>query len=355
MYTLKSYNDTRFIFTLSKFTSILYWIMLILATPALLLGLISVSVSPDEMGLFLAGFGLVFLMGALMLKKTKEYYPKEIIFDNKEALMKLLRGKKSTAIPYADLAAFESVFIREKGHIVYVKRKDGSILDLVSFGSSFTKKDKELLELLNSRIDLNQESAYPVAQPQWLERLDRTPDIIYYWKEKQSFKMLIMFILVLVGFALSIGVSSVYIFYLFIGVSILLVGYSIFSYIRSKTNYALLKISPDKVQFGYAKNVEDCTSHLWQAKKEITRMDLADSRYSMDTSGGDYLAIMLLKEDEMEMLDSIRDGSYNFSQIASILKKNLSLFRIRPAGRSILDIIDFERILKKDLFPHKYR
>lgn len=352
MYTLKSQSEGQLVFGQARFTSIMYWILVLIAVPSLLAGFAVLSMEADETGFIFTGIGLVFLMGAFVLKKNKESFAKQLIFNHKEGLMQFIKGKDSTAIPYSNLSGFDFTYIRNKGHIVYAKREDGSLLDIVVFGSSFGDKDQKLTELLNSTVDINKESYYEVPMPKWLNKLDRSPDTVFYWKENQSFTFLLMFVVILLGFTISFGATSEIAVYILGGLSTLLILYLIFSYIRSKTNWAVLKISPYKVEYGYAKHIDDVFTHLWQSKKEINREELVDSRYSLDLTNGEHLSFMLLTEEDRKMIDSIRDGSFDYSQIISMFRKNMSLFKIRFINNTVIDLLDFERILKKELFKN---
>jgi len=349
MYKIKKSDTNHTILKPSISQKIIFLLLLIISIPTFFAGLIILISEASQTSYILTGVGIAFFSAALIMKDTQQFFPTEIEFNNTSATMKLKHQKGAWQIPYSEIESISTVQQGNNGPIIFIKRKDGSFIDLIAFGSTIGKKHDEILDTLRKNIDLYQDSTEEIHDMQWYTRTVENDKITFQWKDTISIKRSIIVILLLSGFSLAFGSVSPIILYIMTALSSVLFLYLIYSQYRSFKKESFLVISKEGIKYGYGTDIDVIKSNQWIPQKEIPFEKIADSRYSMDLSSGDYLCILILDQEGMRNLSKIRSGEWDLSQIISMVKKNQSLFRISPQGKSIPQLICLESSIKQDI------
>jgi hypothetical protein len=342
---------------------IFYWMLLVLSIIFLLPGFLLIF--DPETGIatnFVLGFGMVLSAGAVLLNDLRKKFPERIVFSNHKQLVSIHGSQKEHAFLYSDIDRF---ITRPKraGYIISLRKKDGSVWDLMSGNSSGNAERR--LAVLKEKIQIRQDHDTQKIQyllPPAFKKNQSASETIFYWKEQQVEKQLFLVFLMVAGFGMCIGhslrESDNYFMFLpaFLFVLVLISGYFIYKIFMVRTRYSMLVMDMLHISYGQGKISADGSVRDFKIQKTIPADELDSVRYSFDGHQSFFYSIMFLNKETALGINNLegQDSDAGLMDISSILKMYSRLFKFNISGKDIIDIANFAAVLQQTA-KEKYR
>jgi hypothetical protein len=347
----------------NKTLLIFYWLLLIFSIICLLPGFLLIF--DPETGIaanFVLGFGLILLTGAILLNDLRKKFPERIVFSNQEQLVRIPGRQKEHVFMYSDIDRF---IIRSKsaGYIISLRKKDGSVWDLMS-GNSSRSADRKLA-VLKEKVQIIQDHNTQKIQyllPPAFTKNERASETTFYWKEQQVEKQLFLVFLMVAGFGMCIGhslrESDNYFIFLpaFLFVLLLISGYFIYKIFMARTRYSMLVMDMLQISYGQGKISSDGSARNFKIQETMPADELDSVRYSFDGHQSFFYSIMFLNKETASGINNLEgeDSNVGLMDISSILKMYSKLFKFNISGKDIIDIANFAALLQQAV-KEKYR
>jgi hypothetical protein len=353
MYRIKKMDASSVVFTLGGGLRIWGTVMAVLGGMLALLG--GAAAGGEASGApGVAGAGLAFFFAGLIMLQARRAHPVSLVFDNmaRHFVVKARRGTE-THIGYAEIDGIFERYLRERGHMVYMRTKNGSVFDLWSSGWTGSKKGVDLARRLNELVKFQDstEIAAPAGLPGWVTRID-SGDVRYYcWKDRGAATRLFFalglftgLVLTAAGFSSAGGLSGTAAYAAIILPGLAAIGAAVLS-IRMTAGVNVLAVEPATLRLGRARRA---IPSGFREKKSMDRARLVSVRYSFDTAQGLNEFIMFLDRESHELLDTLRAGNAAVSRIGGAFRTYFHIFKLHITGRPAAELLAFARVLERD-------
>ena len=303
---------------------------------------------------FWTGFGLLFLMGGIMVS-TQLKIPEFIEFDNGEGACIVRDTKKDDSdravIPYGDIEGFHvrsHMNDRTRSHAVEMEKKDGSFWTLYSVQSR--ERAGAFHERLVNSVNLVAASSKTGEQkkPDHVEITKSAGATTFTWKNRHTLKSWIFLILALSSMGMIIYGSKPYAegpvqYYIAVGFICLITAIAVFSLLNNIGRKHSIEITGST--FTYRK-----TGGIIKAGQfsipigEIDSILFNSGLTTMET------VIYVLKKEEKTMLQEIKRGTFQKSDIFKAIALMKSIRKIEVGDLSIAGKVALENLLQKTVY-----
>ncbi|HOT46290.1 MAG TPA: hypothetical protein PLM53_16115 [Spirochaetota bacterium] len=300
---------------------------------------------------FWTGFGLLFLMGGIMVS-TQLKIPEFIEFDNGEGACIVRDTKKDDSdravIPYGEIEGFHvhsRMNDRSKSHAVEMEKKDGA------FWTLFSVKSREAAEAFHERlaqsVNLSVASSKTGEQkkPDHVEIAKSAGATTLTWKNRHTLKSWIFLILALSSMGMLMYGSKPYAegpvqYCIAVGFICLVTATAVFSLLNNIGRKHQIDITGDT--FTYRKLGGIIKSGQFSIPiGEIDSILFNSGLSTMET------VIYVLKKEEKIMLQEIKRGTFQKNDIFKAIALMKSIRKIEVGDLSIAGKVALENLLQK--------
>lgn len=332
---------------------ILSAIILSFGIPALIAGILMI-IFPEGEAYFqyaIAGFGLVFTSGGIMLL-TQLNAPERIIFNNSEGRIRLIeKNGENCEIPYQDIDKFQvnkfkAQRSRESFNVDMIKN-DGAIWTLFSSQSS-KKADSFYTEIMeNIDLSIKSESEISYTTPGNVTLTAAPEGTVISWKKKNSVPKSILGLMILAGFTMTVygftpgmaGSLKIYIAYGFISLIYILV---IFYIITSFHRTYFIKISEGSVHH-YSEGTFGKGYSF-----EIPASGISSVNFFFSMASGDS-CIYFFTGDELEFMRKVKLGLLGLDDIIEAIFKMKKIRKIIPGDLNTSEKVSLEMMIQREI------
>lgn len=358
MYKLASSDQTRTVLVMDRAMRVIQWIFGALGAILVPVGFITIAIDPAGFGAYLVGIGCIFLPAAVLMGENDRLMPRQLEFRNDEGCFVAAdQNGRTASVPYSDLLGFFAFDKRQRvGYWISVVLKSGAFWDMAYEGGPgrWRKKD-EWMQLFQSHVQLQHPltaSSPSPTVPEWIDKQQTDDGVTYRWQERASLRDTLVISSLFAGFTVIFaGALADFLdtaagpFVQFACVALLLFTVGLHIY-RRLNRFRLLIINDEQVVYGrpgtYSNAVEEVLS-------SIDRTRLLYSYYSFDLAGSQRYSIFFVDSEARHVLNSLRVGGVNLDDIFNFMKRYSHLFKISFIGRPVLDIVNLQQDIQREL------
>jgi len=303
---------------------------------------------------FWTGFGLLFLMGGVMVI-TQLKIPEYLQFDNSRGACVIKETGKDDAeravIPYDEIAGFHVRSHhgdRSTDSVVEMEKKDGS------FWTLFSVKSKEKAEAfradLAKRVNLAAAPNItgPPPKPDHITVASERGATAFTWKNRYAFKTYIFLITALSSMAMAIYGSRPFAtgpvqYYLAVAFMVFITAFAVLSLLNNIGRRHRVEITKDTFTYRKLGGIVK----TGQFAIPIREIDAILFNFSLSTG---ETAIYVLKKEEKEALLDIKRGTFQKSDIFKAIALMKSIRKIEVGDLSIAGKVALENLLQKTVY-----
>ncbi|MFL5729763.1 MAG: hypothetical protein ACJ75J_09790, partial [Cytophagaceae bacterium] len=300
--------------------------------------------------------GLMLITGAMLLSDMGDKLPLSIEFNNRDLLVKIKGNKDEHVFSYAEAERFLIRNLRSAS-IISLRKKDGSIWDLMSF-NSFARTEKTQA-LLQEKISLGKESLskQPVnSLPVGITKYESPAGTYFCWKERRMEKQLLMVFMFVSGFGMCLGSSfreskhePVFLLGYLCFLSAIAV-YFLYTLISARINHRILLLDTMNISYGRGKLSQEKSVLDFKAEKTMSARELDSIRYSFDGHQSLFYSILFLDKETAAGMNALESENSTVAlfDIAATIKMYRQLFKFNVAGKSCIEIANFTAVIQEE-------
>ncbi len=300
---------------------------------------------------FWTGFGLLFLMGGIMVS-TQIKIPEFLIFDNSNGACIIKETKREDSekavIPYNEIEGFHvhsHVSERSASHVVEMEKKDGAFWSLFSV-SSREKAEAfrgELAKKVN--LDVHANNSGQLQKPGHIEVTAAGGTTTFTWANRYAFKSYMFLVMALSSMGMVIYGSKPYAtgpvqYGIAVTVICLITAIAVFSLFNNIGRKHRIEITKDTFTYRKTGGIIK-TGQFSIPIGEIDAILFNSGLSTMETW------IYVLKKDEKEFLQSIKRGTLQKSDIFAAIALVKNTRKIEVGDLSIAGKVSLEGMLQK--------
>ncbi len=275
MYRIKNMDASSVIFTLGRGPKLWGAGMAVLGGIFAVLGLAAAVGGGASGAAGIAGMGLAFFFAGCIVNQARKEYPASFVFDNaaQHFIMKARMGSESR-IGYSEIESLCERYLRRRGHVVFMRTKEGAVFDLWASGWTASKKGLELARRLNETIpfgDSAERSPEPVL-PRWVSAAVRGDTRWYAWKDRGAVMRLLLalglftgLVLATAGFSRS-DANAGWIWYAAAGAIAAAAAAVLLLSLQMLLRVTVLAVSPERVRRGRARTLDAALMSFRESK-----------------------------------------------------------------------------------------
>ncbi|HPV41072.1 MAG TPA: hypothetical protein PKX40_07835 [Spirochaetota bacterium] len=303
---------------------------------------------------FWTGFGLLFLMGGIMVT-TQIKIPEFIEFNNSEGACIVRDTKKDNSdravIPYGEIEGFHvrsHMNDRSTSHAVEMEKKDGAFWTLYSVQSR--EKAGAFHERLVKSVNLAAASSKTGQdkKPDHIEVAKSAGTTTFAWKNRHTLKSYVFLILALSSMGMLIYGSKPYAeepvqYYIAVGFICLITAIAVFSLLNNIGRKHRIDITGNTFTYRKLGGIIK-TGQFSIPIGEIDSILFNSGLSTMET------VIYVLKKEEKTMLQEIKRGTFQNSDIFKAIALMKSIRKIEVGDLSIAGKVALEELLQKAVY-----
>ncbi|MBP7738619.1 MAG: hypothetical protein KA369_21775 [Spirochaetes bacterium] len=304
--------------------------------------------------IFCTGFGLLFLMGGVMVI-TQLKIPEYLQFDNINGACVIKEtGKDDTeraVIPYDEIKGFQvhsHQGNRSTSRVVEMEKKDGSFWTLFSVQSE--EKAEAFRADLAKRVNLAAAPniAGPTLKPGHITVASAGGATAFTWKNRYAFRTYIFLITALSSMGMVIYGSKPFAtgpvqYYIAVGVICFITAFAVLSLLNNIGRSHRVEITKDAFTYRKLGGIVK----TGQFAIPIGEIDAILFNFSLSTG---ETAIYVLKKEEKEALLDIKRGTFQKSDIFKAISLMKSIRKIEVGDLSIAGKVALENLLQKTVY-----
>lgn len=299
---------------------------------------------------FWTGFGLLFIMGGIMVS-TQIKIPEFLIFDNGSGACIVKDTKKDDSnqaiIPYNEIEGFHvrsHVSERSQSHVVEMEKKDGAFWSLFSVQSR--EKAETFREDLAKGVNLGAApyNAGQAGKPESIEVSHDGGTTTLTWANRYAFKSYLFLIVALSSMAMIIYGSKPYAtgpvqYGIAVAVICLFSAIAVFSLINNIGRKHRIEITKEALTYKKTGGIIK-TGEFSLPIGEIDAILFNSGLSTMET------VIYVLKKDEKEFLQSIKRGTMDAGKLFAAIALMKNVGKIEVGDLSIAGKVALEELLQ---------
>lgn len=332
-------SDFELILKKEKAARITAWLLLVISVPFLVFSPLLLLGSADPSLLIFPSIGFVFISGALVMFRGMRVYPDRIIVSGKEKAVLIEAGRSRYSLPFAAVRSVEKKYFPGNNLFIFLRLKNGAILDIASRRSLKQKWLSELHEKLSIIINPHlTESASHRGQNIASDLNSPDQNRIFFYKNRTPLFAHLLYILLIFSFGVGAYSSGEIMGYIFSAAAGFLAVWLLVNAVRQGSRGYAVRFSPEKIESGWASSKESAGSGKIFAKTVISRKDLKEIVYSLDAVNGLAELILLARNEDIEFLEKLRDPDFSIQNIGKMILRQFRSTSIHMSGYNAAEL-----------------